>query len=395
MAHGTTTISAPVVMPQDIAANLGIPGTDLGDLCTSGAINMWAKYKPIEYNKKGMLEDHDRENANFGIINIPTWSNINKMAAFWFGNRASEQTNAPECGYQPIYWGYQRPTTYKRLSDFSEYPVSSQKLGYYHEAEAPIGQSSQSEYTIDSGGNLRILYDHATGDGSGRTVRLKDLHYPTMTSYDVERMYFGVLMKKVGTTNVYAVTGPKIEDLGTMGAYVDISGLTPSFNGEYEIFPMASADQIPFTSDTGQMTSGKWMALYEKETIGIGATIIRINILEQSLSAYRNTSQSTRNLYVNLTLLNDTYQGGVKARVYLEVYNESGTQIGSTAQRDTPSTIPAGGSYLMTTSVDLGSLGNLRSAFSVRARCIPIEVTGNVAETSAATTVTDGPSPYT
>lgn len=395
MAHGTTTISAPVVMPADIAAILGIPGTDLGDLCTSGAINMWAKYKPIEYNKKGMLEDHDRENANFGIINIPTWSNINKMAAFWFGNRASEQTNAPECGYQPIYWGYQRPTTYKRLSDFSEYPVSSQKLGYYHEAEAPVGQSSQSEYTIDSGGNLRILYDHATGDGSGRAVRLKDLHYPTMTSYDVERMYFGVLMKKVGTTNVYAVTGPKIEDLGTMGAYVDISGLTTAFNGEYEIFPMASADQIPFTSDTGQMASGKWMALYEKETIGIGATIIRINILEQSLSAYRNTSQSTRNLFVNLTLLNDTYQGGVKARVYLEVYNESGTQIGSTAQRDTPSTIPAGGSYLMTTSVDLGSLGNLRSAFSVRARCIPIEVIGNVAETSAATTVTDGPSPYT
>ena len=393
MAHGTTTISAPVVMPQDIAAILGIPGTDLGDLCTSGAINMWAKYKPIEYNKKGMLEDRDRENANFGIINIPTWSNINKMAAFWFGNRASEQTNAPECGYQPIYWGYQRPTTYKRLNDFSDYPISS-GLGYYHEAEAPIGQSSQSEYTIDSGGNLRILYDHATGDGSGRTVRLKDLHYPTVTSYDVERMYFGVLMKKVGTTNVYAVTGPKIEDLGTMGAYVDISGLTPSFNGEYEIFPMASADQIPFTSDTGQMASGKWIALYEKETIGIGATIIRINILAQSLSAYRNTSKSTRNLFVNLTLLNDTFQGGVKARVYLEVYNESGTQLGSTAQRDTPSAIPAGGSYLMTTSVDLGSLGNLRSAFSVRARCIPIEVTGNVAETSAATTVTDGPSPY-
>ena len=111
MSHGTTYIYAPVTMPSDIAAILGIPGTDIGDLCTSGAINMWAKYKPIEYNKKGMLEDHDRENANFGIINIPTWSNINKMAAFWFGNRASEQTNAPECGYQPIYWGYQRPTT--------------------------------------------------------------------------------------------------------------------------------------------------------------------------------------------------------------------------------------------------------------------------------------------
>jgi hypothetical protein len=340
-----------------------------------------------------MLEDYDRENANFGIINIPTWSNINKMAAFWFGNRASEQTNAPECGYQPIYWGYQRPTTYKRLSDFSEYPVSSQKLGYYHEAEAPIGQSSQSEYTIDSGGNLRILYDHATGDGSGRTVRLKDLHYPTMTSYDVEKMYFGVLMKKVGTTNVYAVTGPKIEDLGTMGAYVDISGLTTAFNGEYEIFPMASADQIPFTSDTGQMTNGKWIALGEKETVGIGATIVRINIREQSFAAYRDTAQSTRNLFVNLTLVNDEYQGGLGANVVLDVFNSSGSVI-TTVTRSTPTTIPAGGDYLMKTQIDMGSISALRSAFSMRAKATP-DIAGSTADTYALTTVTDGPSPYT
>jgi hypothetical protein len=391
MSHGTTTISAPVVMPQDIAAILGIPGTDLGDLCTSGAINMWAKYKPIEYNKKSMLTLAERASRNFGIINIPTWSNINKMANFWFGIDTSS-TNAPDIGIQPIYWGYQRPSGYKRLSDFSEYPVSSSRYGYFHEAEAQIGRSMYGEYTIDSQGNLRIIFNHGALDA--RTIRLDELTYPT-AGFNVGNMYFGCLLRKVGQNDFYAVTGPKISDVPSYGAYVDISGLTTAFNGEYEIFPMASADQIPFTSDTGQMTSGKWMALYEKETIGIGATIIRINILEQSLSAYRNTSQSTRNLFVNLTLLNDTYQGGVKARVYLEVYNESGTQIGSTAQRDTPSTIPAGGSYLMTTSVDLGSLGNLRSAFSVRARCIPIEVTGNVAETSAATTVTDGPSPYT
>ena len=392
MSHGTTYIYAPVTMPSDIAAILGIPGTDIGDLCTSGAINMWAKYKPIEYNKKSMLTLAERASRNFGIINIPTWSNINKMANFWFGIDTSS-TNAPDIGIQPIYWGYQRPSGYKRLSDFSEYPKTSSNLGYYHEAEAPIGGSLYAEYTIESTGNLRILFER--GSENAYTVKLTDLTFPNMNNLTLANMYFGILLRKTGQNNFYAVTQTtKMGDLPAGDFYVDITGLTSSFNGVYEVFPMASADIIPFTDSTGQMTNGKWIAFGEKEEIGIGATIIRINILEQSLSAYRNTSQSTRNLFVNLTLLNDTYQGGVKARVYLEVYNESGTQIGSTAQRDTPSAIPAGGSYLMTTSVDLGSLGNLRSAFSVRARCIPIEVTGNVAETSAATTVTDGPSPY-
>ena len=386
MSTGTNIIYAPVVMPQDIAAILGIPGTDLGNLCTSGAINMWAIYKPIEYNKKGPLEFSERQSRNFGIINIPTWININKMAAFWFGDRASEQINAPECGYQ-------RPTTYKRLSDFSDYPISS-GLGYYHQAEAPIGGPTQSEYTIESTGHLRIIFNRGAEDNY--TIKLTQLNYPTLNNLHVEDMYFGCLLKKSGSTDFYAVTMPdKMGNYPSGAFYVDINNLPSDFGGIYEVFPMASADLIPFTSDTGQMTNGKWMALAEKEEIGIDATIIRINIMEQSLSAYRDTSQSTRNLFVNLTLLNDTFQGGVKARVYLEVYNESGTQLGSTDQRDTPSAIPAGGSYLMTTSVDLGSLGNLRSAFSVRARCIPIEVTGNVAETSAATTVTDGPSPYT
>jgi hypothetical protein len=183
-------------------------------------------------------------------------------------------------------------------------------------------------------------------------------------------------------------------DLPAGDFYVDINGLTSSFGGMYEVFPMASADQIAFTDQTAQMTSGKWIAFAEPEEIGIDATIIRVNILEQSLSAYRDISSSTRNLYVNLTLLNNVYSGGLTARVYIEVYDVNGTQLGSTAQRDTSTTIPSGGSYLMTTSVNLDSLANLRSAYSVRVRCIPTGVTGNIAETSAVATVTDGPSPY-
>lgn len=389
MSTGTNIIYAPVTMPQDIAQILHISGTSLEAVCTSQAINMWAKYKPIEYNKKGMLTLAERASRNFGIINIPTWGNINKMANFWFGIDTSS-TNAPDIGIQPIYWGYQKPSGYKRLSDFSEYPVSSNRYGYFHEAEAQIGRSMYGEYTIDSQGNLRIIFNH--GGLDARTIRLDELTYPT-AGFNVGNMYFGCLLRKVGQNDFYAVTGPKISNVPSYGAYVDISGLTTAFNGEYEIFPMASADQIPFTSDTGQMTNGKWIAFGEKETVGIGATIVRINIREQSFAAYRDTSQSTRNLFVNLTLVNDEYQGGLGANVVLDVFNSSGSVI-TTVTRSTTTTIPAGGDYLMKTQIDMGSLSALRSAFSVRAKATP-DITGSTADTFALTTVTDGPSPYT
>ena len=104
MSTGTNIIYAPVTMPQDIAQILHISGTSLEAVCTSQAINMWAKYKPIEYNKKSMLTLAERASRNFGIINLPTWSNINKMANFWFGIDTSSR-NAPDIGIQPIYWG--------------------------------------------------------------------------------------------------------------------------------------------------------------------------------------------------------------------------------------------------------------------------------------------------
>lgn len=389
MSTGTNIIYAPVTMPQDIAQILHISGTSLEAVCTSQAINMWAKFKPIEYNKKSMLTLAERASRNFGIINIPTWGNINKMANFWFSIDTSS-TNAPDIGIQPIYWGYQKPTGYKRLSDFSEYPISSNRYGYFHEAEAQIGRSMYGEYTIDSQGNLRIIFNH--GGLDARTIRLDELTYPT-AGFNVGNMYFGCLLRKVGQNDFYAVTGPKISNVPSYGAYVDISGLTTAFNGEYEIFPMASADQIPFTSDTGQMTNGKWIALGEKETVGIGATIVRINIREQSFAAYRDTSQSTRNLFVNLTLVNDEYQGKLGANVVFDVFNSSGSVI-TTVTRSTTATIPAGGDYLMKTKIDMGSLSSLRSAFSVRAKATP-DITGSTADTFALTTVTDGPSPYT
>ena len=141
MAHGTTTIYAPVTMPTDFSAVMEIAGTDLQTNNMSGVINKWAKFKPIPYQAIGILTDAQRASRNYGLTNIPTWSNINKMSNFIFGI-GDENTNAPDCGIQSIYWGYRTPiggaSEPFRLTDWSN---AAKTLGYYHEAEAPVGAS--------------------------------------------------------------------------------------------------------------------------------------------------------------------------------------------------------------------------------------------------------------
>ena len=80
------------------------------------------------------------------------------------------------------------------------------------------------------------------------------------------------------------------------GAYVDINGLSSSFNGTYKVFPFISADQISFTSSLGGYTNGDFIALQEPETISVGSTIIRMSILEGSLNAYRDISEHAQPL---------------------------------------------------------------------------------------------------
>ena len=145
-------------MPADFSAVLGIAGTSLNENNRSPFINKWAKFKPVPYAEVGILTDAQRASINYGLINIPTWANINKMANFIFG-LGSASTNAPDCGIQSIYWGYRTPigglSEPFRLADWSN---EAKTLGYYHEAEAPVGASLYTEYTIDSSGHLRISF---------------------------------------------------------------------------------------------------------------------------------------------------------------------------------------------------------------------------------------------
>ena len=69
MAYDSNTkkVTAPIRV-GDVADALGESSLSIGDLCSSSAINMWAKYKPVQYANWGILTEAERKSANFGIV---------------------------------------------------------------------------------------------------------------------------------------------------------------------------------------------------------------------------------------------------------------------------------------------------------------------------------------
>ena len=135
MAHTSNTISAPVTMPADLSAILGIAGTDLATACQSGAVNMWAKYKPVPYAKIDTTDEFDKSTNKW------------KSTATWWKNRIINGVDSGAyCGFvvptmdvssltsgNPEAWTVKRPAgginQPYRLTDFA---------CYYHSAVCPF-----------------------------------------------------------------------------------------------------------------------------------------------------------------------------------------------------------------------------------------------------------------
>lgn len=66
MSNSGGKITAPVSINGDISTVLGVANYDLGTLCKSAKINMWAKYKPYK-SSSWTTSDADRKNDYFGL----------------------------------------------------------------------------------------------------------------------------------------------------------------------------------------------------------------------------------------------------------------------------------------------------------------------------------------
>lgn len=210
MSLSNNKITAPVSV-DDVADCLGMNrSSTLADLCTSSRINVWAKYKPTDYNAAFSDNWSKGKDGNYGL-NITTDNRVSSWSAL------VAEYSKPKNGYSNIY---KRPsggaTSPYRLGDFR---------GYNHKAKPEISDYlAATIYIEDSPISLSVAYNAITVDGD--QVSYKDVEV-------YKGLYFGYVI-----TDISGKTLKLIVTASTTSSYeVRIAARTLSA-GNYRLYPM-------------------------------------------------------------------------------------------------------------------------------------------------------------
>ena len=349
MSYANGTIVSPVSV-NDVQQAVGSSSPDVGTLCKSQNVRPWAKYKPIEYKPNnvvhlGLITDSQRASVNWGMDNIPIWTNkdLGKVVNCWIDG-STAGTNAPDCGIQQKYWTNKTPTSCFRLTDFVR-GNSPTTQGYFVNANPPIagvnsvikrGSLVTVTFTMDLGG----IY-------SGHTLWYSN--FSVMNNVSYQSLYFGIVMK-VGGQVFYATQDNTVGDLGvsvgtlwSIGAVVRFKvgsssgALKDAIDNDtpISIFPvMMSAknyvENTEITAATPAQVTGNFVAINEKEEIVVPGTITVVPEIIYFYAWKDNTSNPRKNLRIcyNLYVItNDTTSHYIN--VTLTALDANGNQVGS------------------------------------------------------------------
>lgn len=330
-------VQAPVKQ-SDIQGALGVSSSvnKWSRLCTHNNINMWAKYKPINYNTPANLTVAQRKSANYGITNIPVWTGngvVNKMGNFWFGVDTSD-TNLPQCGRVLTgYWWYDSPkggasSPYRAL-DFNNYK---------HDVVAPIGGCTQSTIIISATGSLTIPFSgNGSGQSDGYTVPLSELTGVGVSTGMFGNMYMSVMIRKVGTSIYYVASRDSkwSDDNSTSVTRSVTVAIGNALSGSCEVFPFLSTTK--FESFTNNLSGERdpVVAMFAKSAVTVEIQYAQISVTRAV--GYRDMTSQQRYVRVHLELSNSENVGR-SYKATLKLYNSSGVeQTGLTGEEVTGS----------------------------------------------------------
>lgn len=180
MSHTSTTITKPV-NTIDISSVLGVASRQVGYLCSNkhGKITIWAKYKPVRFNKRNEIEDATKASVRYGI----SVSTVNTDAGH-IGTNAVWEYLPPRGNsyYEPC-----------RMLDFN---------GYEHDATQPIDVVFPNKIYLNvPAGNLYNMYiDEDLGISSGRNLRVKDIFNAQLSWYPGILVYNSTLRQSTFST---------------------------------------------------------------------------------------------------------------------------------------------------------------------------------------------------
>ena len=156
MANSGGIITAPIVMPTDIAAATGMPGTSLADSCTSAAVNKWSKYKPVKWRQIDTRVDPDSgvsvlDSSLRWKSNARWWKDTYGKCGIDFVTYNSIQAAKNAVDNDDYVWNRLAPTGGAsepfRLIDFNE---------YNHGALPPTTDIISSNALVKAGGKMVV-----------------------------------------------------------------------------------------------------------------------------------------------------------------------------------------------------------------------------------------------
>jgi hypothetical protein len=145
---------------------------NLGTMCTSEKINIWSKYKPVEFNSPLELSKEDWEAANYGLA-------VSSMFSSTAESLISKAISS-ECKYE-----YIRPSTWARLTDFE---------GYNGLAETPYKFTLQNDKSRADGWVDVYVSDKAD-------LKLSDLNFTDISNQDINSMNLVLLTRPKNATS--------------------------------------------------------------------------------------------------------------------------------------------------------------------------------------------------
>lgn len=209
-------LQAPV-STADVAKCLGVSSLDVGTLCTSKKINMFARYKPYNYPKLLMsLTEEQKKEINYGIT-VPT---------FFKSKITAENIIA----ISKENWGYELPKEGNpyRLSDFA---------GYYHSAVPPIQLPPYPiEANLAGDGKDILIYIGLDPDDSTYNLQAYDIVGDTLNLKDCRIQ--GVLLNYKGeVVKNFATEGNLVDSGGdVVNDFMYIKNFTTLYAGTYYLY---------------------------------------------------------------------------------------------------------------------------------------------------------------
>lgn len=284
MSYSNGKITAPVTV-TDVQTALSSASKDVGALCSSPSVNVWAKYKPVVLAGFVPLRTSDWWKGTSGKCGmlITTYTSLTSLFSALAGGTYG-------WGRESLTGGSVSPY---RLLDFD---------GYNHNAVNPVGGIGATSYTISSG-RITISYDiEAVGSDN---LTLSDID---IDGTSLDEFYLGIYAYggTGSTASFYCTASQPFTQSTDMS--IEISGLTDSYAGTYTIIPFFSS--VPLSLN-GTATAGKFLSANKpgvQITINGAGTLYylvgmgnwadaQFSTIEWSVTGYNNNSSAVSFTY--------------------------------------------------------------------------------------------------